>query len=163
MISRRAVLSSMPLDGPVGGAPVSLNSFRTGERADRPWGEWEVIATGEEDGLATCTKEIRVRSGGQLSVQSHANREEHWTVQQGVATVLFGPTLEDMRSVVLERGESIVIPRAWIHSLANHGHELLVVREKQKGPDLREDDIVRYADQYGRVDPAFLRNHLTGE
>ncbi len=47
--------------------------------------------------------------------------------------------------------ESTYIPLGIKHSLANTGRELLEIIEVQRGSYLGEDYIVRFEDQYGRV------------
>ncbi len=108
----------------------------------RPWGYYTVLNHG--DGY--LTKMICVSRKGQLSLQSHNHRSEHWVVLSGVARV----TLED-KVFMLKAGSSIDIPVKAIHSLANPYDSELKIIEVQKGDKLVEEDIVRYKDIYGRV------------
>ena len=67
-------------------------------------------------------------------------------VVSGVATVTCGDEV-----FTVNVNESTYIPLGIKHSLANTGRELLEIIEVQSGSYLGEDDIVRFEDQYGRV------------
>lgn len=108
----------------------------------RPWGYYTVLSQGE----GYLTKLICVSRKGQLSLQSHNHRSEHWVVLSGIARV----TLDD-KVYMLKAGSSIDIPIKAKHSLANPYDTELKIIEVQKGDKLVEEDIVRYKDIYGRV------------
>jgi len=108
----------------------------------RPWGSYSAIDAG--DGYQV--KQIMVRPGGRLSLQSHTKRAEHWVVVQGTAKV----TCDD-RVFLLQQNESTFIPLGAKHRLENPSSSPLRLIEVQSGPYLGEDDIVRYDDAYGRV------------
>ncbi len=108
----------------------------------RPWGYYTVLNQG--DGY--LTKMICVSSHGQLSLQSHNFRSEHWVVLSGTARVVL-----DNKSYILKPGSSIDIPVKVKHSLGNPYKEELKIIEVQKGDKLVEEDIIRYKDIYGRV------------
>ena len=108
----------------------------------RPWGYYTVLNQG--DGY--LTKLICVSRKGQLSLQSHNHRSEHWVVLSGIARV----TLDD-KVFMLKAGSSIDIPIRAIHSLANPYDTELKIIEVQKGDKLIEEDIIRYKDIYGRA------------
>ncbi|MBR6297638.1 MAG: mannose-1-phosphate guanylyltransferase/mannose-6-phosphate isomerase [Candidatus Gastranaerophilales bacterium] len=108
----------------------------------RPWGYYTVLNQG--DGYLTTM--ICVSRKGQLSLQSHNHRSEHWVVLSGTARV----TLED-KVFMLKAGSSIDIPVRAVHSLANPYDTELKIIEVQKGDLLVEEDIVRYKDIYGRA------------
>lgn len=108
----------------------------------RPWGYYTVLNQGE----GYLTKMISVSRKGQLSLQSHNYRSEHWVVLSGVARV----TLDD-KVFMLKAGSSIDIPVKAIHSLANPYDSELKIIEVQKGDKLIEEDIIRYKDIYGRA------------
>jgi mannose-6-phosphate isomerase-like protein (cupin superfamily) len=112
------------------------------EHAERPWGEYCVIDQGE----GYKVKRICVRPGGRLSLQRHRQRAEHWFVVTGVARVT-----RDDEVVGLTSGESVDIPLGARHRLENPAVEPLVLIEIQRGDYLGEDDIERFADDYGRV------------
>ena len=112
-----------------------------GEIGKRPWGTYEVLT--ESDGYKV--KRISVVPGGQLSLQSHQHRAEHWVVVAGIATVTVG---EVVQKVV--ENEHVYVPLKVKHRLENATRRPLVLIEVQSGLYLGEDDIKRYEDIYGR-------------
>lgn len=111
-------------------------------RCERPWGHYETLSLGDRFQV----KSIVVKPGGQLSLQSHVHRAEHWVVVQGTASVTIG-----REERLLSENESIYIPLGEIHRLVNHGKVPLQLIEVQTGAYLGEDDIVRYEDIYART------------
>ena len=109
-------------------------------REVRPWGSFEVLASGERYQV----KRLIVNPGAKLSLQSHRHRAEEWTVVNGTARV----TLDD--ELTVQEGETVSVPIGGRHRLSNPGRIPLVVVEVQVGSYLGEDDVVRYADEYGR-------------
>ena len=114
----------------------------THNRVYRPWGFYEVLTEGERFQV----KRIVVLPGGQLSLQSHFHRAEHWVVVNGTARVT-----RDAEEMILQENESVYLPLGCTHRLVNPGRIPLVLIEVQSGAYLGEDDIVRYEDTYGRV------------
>lgn len=121
---------------------IKDDTFKIHRTVYRPWGYYTVLNQGE----GYLTKTICVYKKGQLSLQSHNHRSEHWVVLTGTARV----TLDD-KTFMLKPGQSIDIPVKVKHSLANPYDEELKIIEVQKGDKLVEDDIIRYKDIYGRV------------
>ena len=109
----------------------------------RPWGKYDSVDHGERYQV----KRITVNPGAKLSVQMHQHRAEHWVVVSGTALVTKGD-----ETILLSENESTYIPVGVIHSLENVGTHLLELIEIQSGSYLGEDDIVRFADIYGRAD-----------
>jgi mannose-1-phosphate guanylyltransferase/mannose-6-phosphate isomerase len=107
----------------------------------RPWGSYTVL----EEGERFKVKRIEVAPGAALSLQMHHHRAEHWVVIAGAAEIQVGE-----RAMTLTANESVDIPTATRHRLANPGEEVLEIIEIQSGPYLEEDDIVRFEDEYGR-------------
>jgi mannose-1-phosphate guanylyltransferase/mannose-6-phosphate isomerase len=107
----------------------------------RPWGRYETIDIGERFQV----KRITVKPGGRLSLQSHAQRAEHWVVVSGIARVY-----RDEDILTLRENMSTYIPLGIKHRLENPGPGPLELIEVQSGSYLGEDDIVRYEDTYGR-------------
>lgn len=114
------------------------DSFR---QTHRPWGHYETLALGPRFQV----KSIVVNPGGQLSLQSHVHRAEHWVVVEGTATVTIGEEV-----VLVSENQSVYIPLGTVHRLANAGKLPLRLIEVQTGAYLGEDDIVRYDDIYDR-------------
>ena len=107
----------------------------------RPWGTYEILNTDTQCQI----KRIVVNPGQQTSLQSHAKRSEHWIVLEGVATVTLGSQEHS-----LNKNATIFIPVGEKHRLSNKGTTPLTIIEVQTGSYFGEDDIVRYADDYGR-------------
>ena len=110
----------------------------------RPWGSYTVLQNSE----FYKVKKISVNPDQRLSYQSHTQRKEFWTVVRGYAKV----TLNGV-DILLTVGESIEIPLGAKHRIQNASefHELEFI-EVQTGEYFGEDDIVRYSDDYGRVE-----------
>ena len=107
----------------------------------RPWCSYDSIDMAE----GFQVKRIKVKPGARLSLQSHAQRAEHWIVVSGVARVT-----RDNDVFELFANQSTYIPIGAKHRLENPGAEMLELIEVQSGDYLSEDDIVRYDDVYGR-------------
>ena len=107
----------------------------------RPWGYYLSIIEDQR----WQVKIINVNPGGELSLQMHHHRSEHWVVVKGTAKVEIGN--EDF---ILSENESTYIPLGAKHRLSNPGKIPLQLIEIQSGSYISEDDIVRYKDNYGR-------------
>jgi len=108
----------------------------------RPWGTFEGIDAGPRFQV----KRLTVKPGGQLSLQMHHHRAEHWVVVTGTARVTCGDNVFN-----LHENESTYIPIGEKHRLENPGNIPLEIIEIQSGSYLGEDDIVRFDDKYDRV------------
>lgn len=108
----------------------------------RPWGVYDSI----DNGQRYQVKRITVKPGAKLSVQMHHHRAEHWIVVSGTARVTNGE-----ETYMVTENQSTYIPIGQVHSLENPGIIPLELIEVQSGSYLGEDDIVRFADNYGRV------------
>ncbi|WP_312731919.1 mannose-1-phosphate guanyltransferase [Atlantibacter hermannii] len=107
----------------------------------RPWGKYDSIDEGERYQV----KRIRVKPGEGFSLRMHHHRAEHWIVVAGTAQV----TMNDEVRLLVEN-ESIYIPFGTPHRLENPGKIPLDLIEVRSGAYLKEDDIVRLEDRYGR-------------
>jgi len=110
----------------------------------RPWGKYDSVDAGDRFQV----KRITVNPGAKLSVQMHHHRAEHWVVVAGTAHVG-----RDDEELVLTENESVYLPVGCVHWLENRGKIALELIEVQTGSYLGEDDIVRFEDKYGRVEP----------
>ncbi|EOU2901763.1 sugar phosphate nucleotidyltransferase [Escherichia coli] len=108
----------------------------------RPWGKYDSIDTGSRYQV----KRLTVKPGESISLQMHHHRAEHWIVVAGAAQV----TINE-QTKLLGENESIYIPVGSTHCLENPGKIPLELIEIRSGSYLGEDDIVRFADKYGRV------------
>jgi len=107
----------------------------------RPWGSYETLVLGGRFQV----KRIIVNPGAELSLQMHHHRAEHWVVVSGTAEVTNGDAVR-----LFTENQSTYIPVGTKHRLKNPGVIPLVLIEIQSGAYLGEDDIVRFADVYGR-------------
>ena len=114
----------------------------THSRVHRPWGWYESV----DQGPRFQVKRILVKPGARLSLQMHHHRAEHWIVVSGTAEVTNGAVVS-----MLSENQSTYIPLGATHRLANPGKLPLEIIEVQSGSYLGEDDIVRFEDNYGRV------------
>jgi len=110
-------------------------------RMYRPWGHYSGLIMGDRFQV----KEIVVRPGGKLSLQTHHHRAEHWVVVHGTARVQ-----RDAESILLSENQSVYLPLGCVHRMENPGMIPLHLIEVQVGSYLGEDDIVRIEDTYGR-------------
>ena len=107
----------------------------------RPWGNYHIIAknTGYQ------IKEIKINQKSKLSLQKHENRSEFWQIVRGKSKI----TIENQEHFLKEK-EHIYIPKKTIHRIENIGKEDLIFIEIQLGENLKEEDIIRLEDDYGR-------------
>ena len=91
-------------------------------------------------------KELYIKYKGLLSLQKHHHRSEHWLVTQGIAKI----TLEG-KTFLKKKNEVIFIPLGSIHRIQNNYKTPLKIIEAQVGSLLKETDIVRLKDIYGRI------------
>jgi mannose-1-phosphate guanylyltransferase/mannose-6-phosphate isomerase len=107
----------------------------------RPWGSYDSLEIGNRFEV----KRLTVKPGGQLSLQLHHHRAEHWVVVSGTARITRGE-----ETFILEENQSTYIPVGVKHRIENPGRIPLHVIEVRSGSYLGEDDIVRLEDRYGR-------------
>ena len=108
----------------------------------RPWGNYTNLFSGE----GFLIKEIYVKPKGILSLQKHFHRSEYWYVTQGTPKI----TLNN-KTFTKKINEMIFIPLGAIHRIENPNKNPVKIIEVQLGSILKETDIVRYQDIYGRV------------
>ena len=108
----------------------------------RPWGRYTNLFNGKE----FLIKELFVKSKGILSLQKHHHRAEHWLITQGNPKITLNKNIFNKKP-----NEHIFIPLEAIHRIQNPGKKPVKIMEAQVGSILKETDIVRYQDVYGRV------------
>jgi mannose-6-phosphate isomerase-like protein (cupin superfamily) len=108
----------------------------------RPWGHYVNLYRGK----GFLIKELFVKPKGILSLQKHYHRSEHWLITQGIAKVTL-----DKKTFLMHQNEKIFIPLGSIHRIQNNYKKPLKIIEAQVGSILKETDIVRFQDIYGRV------------
>lgn len=117
------------------------DAFKFHRTVARPWGTYTVL----EESPGFKIKRIEIKPGSRLSLQMHHHRSEHWVVVKGMAKITNGDD-----EILIQANESTYIPAGQKHRLENPGAIPCVMIEVQCGWYLGEDDIVRFADCYGR-------------
>jgi len=110
-------------------------------KVDKPWGWYKVVA----DESDFKVKILMVKPKMRLSLQSHMMRDERWCMIKGRGIVTVGT------DSLLEKGDTIFIPRGKKHRIKNTGEEDLYFVEVQTGDYFGEDDIVRFEDDFNRL------------
>ena len=108
----------------------------------RPWGRYTNLFNGNN----FLIKEIDVNSKGILSLQKHFHRSEHWVVTQGMPKITL-----NRKFFFKKPNETIFIPQGAIHRIQNPNKKTVKIMEAQLGSILKETDIVRLKDVYGRA------------
>tara|TARA_Y200000002_G_scaffold241984_1_gene200150 strand:+ start:992 stop:2194 length:1203 start_codon:yes stop_codon:yes gene_type:complete len=108
----------------------------------RPWGNYINLFNGKN----FLIKEINIKPKGILSLQKHFHRSEHWVITQGKPKITLNKKFFSKQS-----NETIFIPKGAIHRIQNPGNKTVKIMEAQLGSVLKETDIIRYKDFYGRV------------
>ena len=108
----------------------------------RPWGSYKNFFRGDNFLL----KELTINKKSSISLQKHHHRSEHWTVTSGRPKITIG-------NKVFFKGinENIYVPKGTIHRIENIYNDAVKIVEAQLGSTLKETDIVRYQDVYGRI------------
>ena len=108
----------------------------------RPWGSYTNLYKGNN----FLIKELIVKPKGVLSLQKHFYRAEHWVVTQGKPQITLNKKFFSKKPY-----ETIFIPKGAIHRIQNSSHKIVKIMEVQLGSVLKETDIVRFKDIYGRA------------
>ena len=108
----------------------------------RPWGRYVNLF----EGKGFLIKELFVKSKGILSLQKHHHRSEHWLVTQGTPKIILNKD-----SFSKKQNDHIFIPLEAIHRIENPSNKPVKIIEAQVGSILKETDIIRYEDFYGRI------------
>ncbi len=108
----------------------------------RPWGKYVNLF----EGKGFLVKELYVKSKSSLSLQKHHHRSEYWLITSGKPLITI-----NKNKFTKKLNESVFIPQRTIHRIENPYKKPVKIIEIQTGPILKESDIVRYQDIYGRV------------
>ena len=108
----------------------------------RPWGRYVNLCEGKN----FLVKELTVRSKSSISLQKHHFRSEHWMITQGQPKITI-----NKNKFYKKPFQSVFIPTGAIHRIENNFKKPVKILEIQTGPILKETDIVRYKDIYGRI------------
>ncbi|MBU6310845.1 adenylyltransferase/cytidyltransferase family protein [Patescibacteria group bacterium] len=106
----------------------------------RPWGHMQTLVQDS----TFWVKVISVSPGARLSLQTHSHRAEYWVCIQGEVRA-------EVNGIVytLSVGDVLTIPVTARHRLSSISGGTIV--EVATGSSVTEDDIVRLADDYGRL------------
>lgn len=107
----------------------------------RAWGYYEILETGE----TYQVKRHVVAPGRRNSYQRHQKRTEYWIIVSGVCKA----TINDEEKTY-HPGDCISVPVGTKHRWHCVSEEPVVLIEVQTGDYFGEDDIERFADDYGR-------------
>lgn len=108
----------------------------------KPWGKYINLFVGK----GFLVKEMFIKSNSSLSLQKHFYRSEHWLITKGKAEITI-----NKKKFTKVKNQYILIPKKSIHRVKNKFKETLRIIEIQLGKILKESDIVRYEDIYGRI------------
>ena len=108
----------------------------------RPWGRYVNLF----EGKSFLVKELIVKPKSSISLQKHHHRSEHWMITQGKPKITI-----NKNKFYKKPFESVFIPTGAIHRIENNFKKSVKILEIQTGPILKETDIVRYQDIYGRI------------
>jgi len=108
----------------------------------RPWGRYTNLFEGKK----FLIKELLIKPKGILSLQKHHHRAEHWLVTKGNPKITL-----NKKQFIKKPNDHIYIPMKSIHRIENTENKSVKIIEAQIGSILRENDIVRFKDVYGRV------------
>ena len=108
----------------------------------RPWGKYTNLFTGK----GFLLKELVINSNSSISLQKHLHRSERWFVNSGRPRITINKKVS-----FKEVNDTVIIPKNTIHRIENISKKPVQIIEVQMGDILKETDIVRYKDIYGRI------------
>jgi len=108
----------------------------------RPWGKYTNLFNGK----GFLVKELVINSKSSISLQKHNHRSEYWNIISGKPKITI-----NNKKFFKKVNETAFIPQGAKHRIENFFMEPVKIMEVQTGSILKETDIVRYKDIYGRV------------
>jgi mannose-1-phosphate guanylyltransferase/mannose-6-phosphate isomerase len=108
----------------------------------RPWGKYINLYSGK----GFLVKELVINPKSSISLQKHHHRSEHWTVTSGRPKITI-----NKKKFFKSTNETAFIPKGATHRIENPFNRAVKIIEVQTGPILKETDIIRFEDIYGRV------------
>ena len=108
----------------------------------RPWVKYINLYSGK----GFLVKELVINPKSSISLQKHHHRSEHWTVTSGRPKITI-----NKKKFFKNTNETAFIPKGAIHRIENPFNRAVKIIEVQTGPILKETDIIRFKDIYGRV------------
>jgi len=116
--------------------------FKKSNVFHRPWGKYINLFSGK----GFLIKELFVNAQSSISLQKHNHRSEHWTITSGKPIITI-----NKKKFLKKIDETVFIPKEAIHRIENPNKKIVKIMEVQTGKILKETDITRYKDIYGRV------------
>ena len=108
----------------------------------RPWGKYINLYSGK----GFLLKELVINPKSSISLQKHAYRSERWTIISGRPKITI-----NKNKFFKNPNETAFIPKGAVHRIENPFNKTVQIVEVQTGSILKESDIVRYKDIYGRI------------
>ena len=108
----------------------------------RPWGKYINLYSGK----GFLLKELVINPKSSISLQKHTYRSERWTIISGRPKITI-----NKNKFFKDPNQTIFIPKGAVHRIENLFNKPVQIVEVQTGSILKESDIVRYKDIYGRV------------
>ena len=108
----------------------------------RPWGKYINLYLGK----GFLLKELLINAKSSISLQKHNHRSERWTIISGKPKITI-----NKNKFFKKPNETAFIPRGAVHRIENPFNKPVQIVEVQIGSILKESDIVRYKDIYGRI------------
>jgi len=108
----------------------------------RPWGKYTNLFNGK----GFLVKELVINSKSSISLQKHNHRSEYWSIISGKPKITI-----NNKKFFKKVNETAFIPKGAKHRIENLFKKPVKIMEVQTGAILKETDIVRYKDIYGRV------------
>ncbi len=108
----------------------------------RPWGKYINLYKGK----GFLLKELVINKKSSISLQKHHHRSEKWTIISGKPKITINKS-----HFFLKPNDTALIPKGAIHRIENKFKKPVKIAEVQIGNILRENDIIRYKDAYGRA------------
>ena len=108
----------------------------------RPWGKYINLYSGK----GFLLKELVINPKSSISLQKHSYRSERWTIISGRPKITI-----NKNKFFKKPNETAFIPKGAVHRIENPFNKPVQILEVQTGSILKESDIVRYKDIYGRA------------
>ena len=109
---------------------------------NRPWGKYINLYSGK----GFLLKELIINPKSSISLQKHNHRAERWTIISGKPKITVNKS-----KFFRNPNETAIIPKGAVHRIENIFNKHVHIAEVQIGSILKETDIIRYKDVYGRV------------
>ena len=113
--------------------------MKKSELTIKPWGSFRQFTLNQ----STTVKTLNVNAGEELSLQTHASREEYWFVLEGHPQITLGDTV-----FTAGPGQEIFVEQGQEHRIAAPANNIIILEIAYGQFD--EDDIVRLSDKYNR-------------